>query len=109
MKDIKINKVQKMLKVNKIEEEFSKEKSSFFSYILLAFMSSSILVYIFFVTSTFYFAIEERQILLQKNSIVQNELTNIFEENKKFLTTEKAKSQRISYINVSLISSISLK
>ena len=108
---IKIEKRKTFKKVDKVLENKKNEThtSNFFSYTLFAFMNISIIAYLFFVTSTFYLAIQERQILLQKNSVAQKELTSVFEENKRFLTSEKSKSERISYINTNAERSISLK
>ncbi len=123
MKDIKVNRIPKVpakiqpkienlyYRENKIEDKNKSEKNflSSLSYILFAFMTVSVFTYIFFVTSTFYYAIKERQVLTSKNNINQNELANIFEENKKFLVIEKSKNSKISYINVNQDISISLK
>ncbi len=112
MRDIKIKQPLKYL--NSIKKEAQKEnktagKSSSLPFVLFTFMSVSVFLYIYFMTSIFYFAIEERQILMKKNNIAVNELANILEENKNFLITEKTKSDRISYINTTQNSSISLK
>lgn len=119
MKDIKVQKI----KIKKVEmpvqaessvsqistKSIKKEKIKLTPFVFFGLMSVSVFVYIFFLSSTFFYAIKEREVVMNTEKIAKSENINIVEENKKFLTAQKERNNNISYINVNKDVDISFK
>jgi hypothetical protein len=120
MKDIKIKKI----KVNKIEEKVEKlapelveeetqleqavlpkRRISIFSAASFAFMGATIIVYVFMISSSVFYAVKANQYNFKGDAISSTVLQNPLNQD----LAAKANSSRISYINKDSDTSISLK
>jgi len=118
MRDIK---VKRNIKTNKIvEKKFtpkvdtfrssqstapkSKYKTSALSTILFAFMSMSVFVYVFFVSSSVFYAVKEGQSIFKAESI-----TNVTSADEVDPIRMNFKKEKISYINKETDLNITLK
>jgi uncharacterized membrane protein len=111
MKDIKI----KNKKVNKIPEKtvvvyetkpvLVKKKTNVFPVILFGFMTTSILCYVFLVSSSIFYAVRTSQYEFQAGQVGNVISSAVISQS----TIEKNDSARVSYINKDSDTSISLK
>ncbi len=114
MMDIKVNKV---IKTNKIVEKAvvpakqdvgllpSKKKYNLLSSILFGFMTSSIALYIFMISSSVFYAVKMSQYTFKGGNITNSVSTSTIGED----IVSKGAADRISYINKDSDTSISLR
>ncbi len=109
MKDIKITK-QKVKKVVERESvvnhnEKTSIKTGKLSFVFFTSMFMAVFVYIFLVSSSIFYSVKESK-LAYKSTILQNNLVN--EDDLAYVSVKRA-SERISFINKSTDSGLSLK
>jgi hypothetical protein len=112
MKDIKIKKVEEKIKPNKILEKSivvtDNAKISRFSSTLFGFMALSIFTYVFFVSSSIFYAVQEREFVFKQENIATESLAqNSEQEEFKLLT--KNNSSKVSFLNKDSDDTITLK
>ena len=101
MKDIKVKKVS----VNKIAEKAEKKQFDFVPAILFGLMTTSIICYIFLVSSSVFYAVKTSQYEYKAGQIAISAVNSLDTEE----YVIKVSSDRVSYINQDNSIAISLK
>lgn len=112
MKDIKIKKVAEKVKPNKILEKnivvTENTVINKFSSILFGFMTISIFTYVFFVSSSIFYAVKEREFVFQQESLITESLSQN-KEIEEFKLLTKNNSNKVTFLNKKSDDTITLR